>query len=112
MKEQILNKLTQFEKVKDIHQYRIILDAAKLFCEEFPSGVQSADDLHIGIILLRELVSISNIVFYKEYENDFVLEKEIRYAKVKVFKLCIPESHYKLRGLTELLLGMKENSAG
>ena len=50
------------------------------------------------------------IVSYKQYDNDFELEKEIRHRKIKVFKLCIPSGYSKLRGITELLLGMKENS--
>jgi hypothetical protein len=112
MIEIIKNKIEEFKRINDIHQYRMLLDTADLFFDAYPNGVTNDKELDLGIDLLRELISLTYIVSYKQYDNDFELEKEIRHRKIKVFKLCIPSSHSKLRGLTELLLGMKENAVG
>jgi len=110
MIEIIRNKIQEFIRINDIHQYRMLLDIADLFFKTYPNGITNESELDVGISLLRELISLTYIVSYKQYDNDFELEKEIRHRKIKVFKLCIPSSCSKLRGLTELLLGMKENS--
>ncbi len=109
MIEEINNQIDHFENLNNLHQYQLLLDAANLFCSTYPNGVEAGDELDLGIKLVRALVSLSYISGEKQYESNFELEKEIRYSKIKVFKLCIPASHSKLRGLTELLLGMKED---
>jgi hypothetical protein len=112
MKHLIKEKIETFDNINDIHQYRIILDAADLFINSYAEGVTNKDELNLGISLLRELIGISMIGSLREYEFDYDLEREIRHKKIKVFKLCIPSSHEELRGLTEMLLGMKENAVG
>gem|GEM_PF-6679999 len=110
--EQIKNRIYLFNSKNDIHQYKELLDIADKFINSFPYGIETQEELDLGIILIKELISISYIFSLKQYESDFDLEKEIRYKKIKIFKLCIPNSHQKLRGITELLLGMKENIVG
>ncbi len=107
---EIRNKIGEYNRVNDIHQYRIILDAANLFIENYPNGVVAELELDLGIELLRELITLEMISSLRQYEYNYALQTEIIRYKIKVFKLCIPSSHAKLRGLTEMLLGMKENS--
>lgn len=109
MIEKINKQIDDFVSLSNIHQYQLLLDAASLFFTTYPNGVETEEALDLGIKLLRELISLTYITGDKQYESNFELEKEIRYCKIKVFKLCIPASHSKLRGLTELLLGMKED---
>lgn len=111
MKE-IKNKLEDFKKIDDIHQYQKLLDITDDFIAAFPSGVSNEIELDLGIDLLKELISLTYIGSLHQYEHNYKLQNEILKNKIKVFKLCIPESHAKLRGLTEMLLGMKENSVG
>lgn len=106
----IREKLAAYNSKNDVHQFRLILDGADLFIQSFPNGVQSEEDLNVGIELLRSLVSLSYLGSLREYENDFKLQNEIITKRIRVFKLCIPESHKQLRGMTELLVGMKENA--
>lgn len=106
----IRNKIEEYNRINDIHQYKIMLDAADLFIENYPNGVATESELDLGIELLRELISLAMIGSLRQYEDNYELRREILRYKIKVFKLCIPSSHAKLRGLTEMLLGMKENS--
>lgn len=109
MIKKINKQIDQYNTLNDIHQYQLLLDTANLFLNTYPNGVETEEELDLGIKLLRELISLTYIASDKQYESNFELEKEIRYCKIKVFKMCIPASHSKLRGLTELLLGMKED---
>jgi hypothetical protein len=108
----IKEKIETFNRTNDVHQYRMILDAADLFIKNYAKGVTNKDELDLGVNLLREIIGITMIGSLREYESDYDLEREIRHKKIKVFKLCIPSSHEELRGLTEMLLGMKENAVG
>lgn len=112
MIKEIKKKMEDYSKKNDIHQYRIILDAADLFVNYFVQGVRSEEDLEIGIDLFKQLVVLNSIGSLREYEHNYELHKEIRHKMIRVFKRCIPESHEKLRGMTELLVGKKENSVG
>jgi hypothetical protein len=112
MNSKIKEKIDDFNRINDVHQYQILLDAANLFIDSYTNGVTSNDELDLGISLLRELIGIAMIGSLPEYEYDYDLQREIRHKKIKVFKLCIPSSHKQLRGLTEMLLGMQENSVG
>lgn len=112
MIQEIRSQIAEFKNINDIHKFRMLLDTADLFINTYANGVTNESELDLGIELLRELISLTYIVSYKQYDGDFELEKEIRYKKIKVFKLCIPDSHAKLRGITELLVGMRENIVG
>lgn len=108
----IKKRIASFKEKNDVHQYSVLLKIADDFIMTFSNGVNEGEELDLGIDLLRELISINYIFSFKEYEGNFDLDKEIRYKKIKIFKLCIPTSHAKLRGMTELLLGMRENIVG
>lgn len=105
----IRNLIENYQKDNNIKNYPIILEAANLFLKDFPNGVKYEEELELGIILLNELIKLSYIGSLREYENNFDLQNEILSKKIRVFKKCIPASHAKLRGYTEMLLGMKEN---
>lgn len=108
----VISKIEQFRTCNDIHQYKLILEAADLFISQFPDGIIEPGQLDVGIALLRELRNISIVTSLREYEYNYDLDRDIRNKTIKTFKLCIPASHKKLRGITELLLGMKEDSVG
>jgi hypothetical protein len=112
MIDKINSKIEKYDLLDDIHEHRTLLDASDLFIQNYPSGVNSKEELLIGIKLVRKLVSLSFIASMPQYEHNYDLQNDILVSKVKVFKLCISESHSELRGLTELILGMKENSLG
>jgi hypothetical protein len=112
MEKTLLEQINLFKEKNDLHQYRILLNIADSFIQKYSNGVTNDSELDLGILLLRELISLTYLSSLRQYENDFDLDREIRHKKIKVFKLCIPSSHEKLRGITELLLGMKENSVG
>jgi hypothetical protein len=107
---EIENKIDNYKSLNDVNHYKIILDAADLFILNYPNGVIDDLSLELGIKLLRELISLTYLGSLHQYEHNYDLQNEILFKKIKVFKLCIPESHSKLRGLTEMLVGMKENS--
>lgn len=107
--EEIKNKIEEYEQAKDIHQFQIILDATSLFIKKFPNGVTNDSELELGIKLFRKLTSVTMLTSLHQYEYNYDLQKEILYKKLAVFRLCIPESHKELRGLTEKFVGMKEN---
>lgn len=109
--KEIKEQISTFLELNDIHKFSLILDAADSFIKAFPSGVKNNDELKLGIDLIRQLADLSYIGSLREYEFNFDLQNEILHKKIKVFKLCIPESHKELRGLTELIMGMKENAA-
>lgn len=109
---EIQEKITQYKLLNDIHQYRLVLDAAELFIKSYKNGVKSHLELDLGIELFKQLISVNYICSLHQYEYDYALQNEILFKKIKVFKACIPESHSKLRGLTEMLVGMKENELG
>ena len=108
----MLNKIeiniNEYLKAKDLHQYKLILDAASIFIKSFPNGVNNDYELTLGIDLFRQLVSITMIASLHQYEYNYDLQNEILYKKLAVFRICIPSSHSKLRKLTEMLVGMKE----
>lgn len=104
--------IKKYKSESNIHNYQLILEAANLFLKEFPNGVKTNEEFEVGILLLNELIKLSYIGSMREYENNFDLQNEILAKKIQVFKKCIPESHAKLRGYTEMLLGMKENELG
>lgn len=108
----IKNLIEKYKKEDNIKNYRLILDAADEFLKDFVNGVNSNEELELGILLLNELINLSYIGSLREYENNFDLQNEILSKKIRVFKKCIPESHAKLRGYTEMLIGMKENELG
>ncbi|ASS49380.1 MAG: hypothetical protein A3D31_03340 [Candidatus Fluviicola riflensis] len=110
MIKEIQKKIEDYSSKNDIHQYRIMLDAADLFINHFEHGVRSELELGVGIDLFKQLVVLNSIGSLREYEHNYELHKEIRHKMIRVFKRCIPESHKKLRGMVELLVGKKEDS--
>jgi hypothetical protein len=112
MLEEIKKRMEDYSSRNDIHQYRLMLDVADLFINHFGHGVKSELELEIGIDLFKQLVILNSIGSLREYEHNYELHKEIRHKMIRVFKRCIPESHKKLRGMTELLVGKKEDSVG
>jgi hypothetical protein len=109
MIEEVKSKIEQYKRLKDIHQFQLILDGASIFIKSLPNGVTNEGELNIGIELLRELISVTMVTSLHQYEYNYDLQNEILYKKLAVFRLCIPNSHRELRGLTESLVGMKEN---
>lgn len=112
MIEEIRTQIKHYSDLNDIHQYRLMLNATDLFIKTFSNGVENKEDLRLGIEIIKHLAGLSYLGSLREYEHNYDLDREIRNKKIKVFKLCIPESHADLRGLTELIMGMKENSVG
>lgn len=106
----IREKIAQYEAANDVHQHGLILDAAHQFLELFPSEATPEHGLSEGLSLIRHLQSLSYLGTLPQYENNYVLQNEILTLKVRIFKRCIPDSHSELRGLTELILGMKEDA--
>ncbi len=102
-------KLQEYIEKNDIHQFNLILDAASNFIKSLPHGVTNVNEFDLGIKLLRALVSVTLVTSLHQYEYNYDLQNEILYKKLAVFRLCIPETHKELRGLTETLVGMREN---
>jgi hypothetical protein len=109
MLEEVKQKLEEYEKVNDVHQFQLILDAAIVFINSLPTGVNNESELNLGVELFRKLVSVTMVTSMHQYEYNYDLQNEILYKKLAVFRLCIPDTHKDLRGLTEMLVGMKEN---
>jgi hypothetical protein len=109
MLQDVKNKIEEYQSLKDVHQYQLILDAASHFINSLPNGVTNESELKLGTELLRELMSVTMVTSLHQYEYNYDLQNEILYKKLAVFRLCIPESHSSLRGFTEMLVGMKEN---
>ncbi len=105
----IQDKITQYESANDVHQHALIRDAATLFLELFPTEATPENGYQEGIALIRHLQSLQYLSSMRKYENEYALHNEIKSLKIRVFKRCIPSTHSELRGLTELLIGMKEN---
>ena len=112
MSEKIKDILKQYTALNDVHSYRMVLDAAQLFLANHPNGADHPDDLKLGIELVRHLVELTHLSAMREYEHDYTLQNEILKTKIKLFKSCIPATHKELRGLTELMVGLKENELG
>lgn len=112
MRSTIQNKLEEFKISKAKSAFRLVLEATDIFLKEYPNGVKTKEELELGIELIRSLVSASLICGTKEFENDHKLYREFLQKKIKVFKMCIPGEFKDLRGITELLFGMKENELG
>ncbi|MBN8694077.1 MAG: hypothetical protein J0L69_12855 [Bacteroidetes bacterium] len=108
----IFQLIKTYKSENNSHKYQLIPDAANLFLNDFQYGVNTKEELELGILLLNELIKLSYTGSLREYENNFDLQNEILSKKIRVFKKCIPESHAKLRGYTEMLIGMKENELG
>lgn len=111
MSEEIKDILKQYVALNDVHSYRMVLDAAQLFLTNNPNGAHP-DDLKLGIELFRHLIELTHLSAMREYEYDYTLQNEILKTKIRLFKSCIPSSHEELRGLTELIVGLKENELG
>jgi hypothetical protein len=109
MLEEVKNKIEQYEKLNDVHQFQLILDASKIFIQSLPMGVTNTLELNLGIELFKKLMSVTMVTSLHQYEYNYDLQNEILYKKLAVFRLCIPDTHKDLRGLTEMLVGMKEN---
>ncbi len=107
--EDIKKRLEDSSNLNDIDTCKITIALADEFIASLPNGANSAEELDLGIELVRRLVSLTYITSTKEFENDHRLYRDILQRKIKVFKICIPAESSKLRGITELLLGMKEN---
>ncbi len=106
----IREKIAQYEAADDIHQYGLIREAAHQYLELFPIEATPENGLEEGLILIRHLQRLSYLGSLPQYEHDYVLHNELLALKVRIFKRCIPSTHSELRGLTEMLLGMKEDA--
>ncbi len=109
MLKEIENKIKEYENLNDVYQFQLILDASKMFIDALPNGANNESELNLGVELFRKLVSITMVTSLHQYEYNYDLQNEILYKKLAVFRLCIPEKCKKLRGLTEMLVGMREN---
>lgn len=98
-----------FNEGESIQLYPKLLDAADQFVVQYRNGVTSDMALDVGIELFKALTSLSYIGQLREFEHDYKLHNRILLARVRVFKACIPPQLDKLRGLPEMLVGMKEN---
>ena len=106
MLKEVENKIKEYGNLNDVHQFQLILDASKMFIDALPNGANNESELNLGVELFRKLVCITMVTSLHQYEYNYDLQNEILYKKLAVFRLCIPE---KLRGLTEMLVGMREN---
>lgn len=106
----VKEKIAQFEAANDLHQYGLIQEAAQLYLELFPIEATPENGLNEGIQLVRHLQRLHYLGTLPQYEHEYALHNELLKLKVRIFKRCIPASHSEVRGLTELLLGMKENA--
>ncbi len=105
-------KFENYKNLNDIHQYNLLLEISDDFINNYQNNFMENYELELGIDIIRELTTLSYLGTLPKYEHNYDLQKKIRHNQIKVFKVCIPPSHLKLRGVTELLLGMKENSLG
>lgn len=112
MKQEIRKRIDDYKELNDIHQYKVILKIATDFILFYEKKSVDDSELELGIEIIRELTTLDYLGSLPQYEHDYDLQKTIRYLKIKVFKVCIPQSCSKLRGITELLIGMKENALG
>jgi len=101
-------KIEEYETKNDVHQFKLVLDAASIFISSLTHGVSTESELEMGIRIYKNLLSVNMITSLHQYEYDYDLQNEILYKKLGVFRLCIPETHKALRGLTETLVGMSE----
>lgn len=106
----VREKIAQFEAANDVHQFGLIQEAAQQYLELFPTEATPENGLQEGIQLVRHLQKLHYLGTLPHYEHDYALHNDLLKLKVRIFKRCIPASHSELRGLTELLLGMKENA--
>ena len=88
----------------------MILEAARQYLELFPIEATPENGLEEGQTLVRYLQQLSYLGTLPQYEHEYALHNETLALKVRIFKRCIPSTHSELRGLTELLLGMKEDA--
>lgn len=107
MLQEVKDKIENYKKLNNIYQYQLILDAASTFIRNLPEGVNNDEELELGIELFELLMSITMISSLHEFEYNYDLQNEILYKKLAVFRTCIPQTHSKLRNLTEMLVGMK-----
>ena len=105
-------RLEQYKQVNDIHQYDLLLNLATDFINAYNQKLVDNEELELGIEIIKELATLNYLGSLPQYEHEYDLHKRIRHTQIKTFKTCIPTSHAKLKGLTELLLGMKENAVG
>ncbi|ASS49379.1 MAG: hypothetical protein A3D31_03345 [Candidatus Fluviicola riflensis] len=112
MIEIIKSKIEAYNVKKDVHSFELILEAADIFIECRKNGSISDDEIELSRNLIIKLVEVSFIASIPQYEHDYKLQNRMLIKKKQVFKLSIPESHKEIRGLTEMLIGMKENELG
>jgi hypothetical protein len=103
------NELKELTSIRTIESCNKLIALSDAFVALFPRGVSTEEELDLGVDLVRKLVSASYITSTKEFEHDHRLYRNILRRKIQVFKMCIPQNFSKLRGITELLVGMKEN---
>jgi hypothetical protein len=108
----IKHRLEEYKKVNDIHQYDLLLGIATDFINAYNEELVENEELELGIEIIKEIATLNYLGSLPQYEHEYDLHKRIRHTQIKTFKTCIPPSHKKLKGLTELLLGMKENAVG
>ena len=105
-------RLEKYKQANDIHQYDLLLSIATDFISAYNEKLVENEELELGIEIIKEISTLNYLGSLPQYEHEYDLHKRIRHTQIKTFKTCIPPSHTKLKGLTELLLGMKENSVG
>ena len=110
MLEKLENNLKSYRLMNDVHQYQLLIDIATDFIGCYDGELVENESLDLGIEIIRELGVVKYLGSMREYEHNYDLHKQLRHLQIKVFKICIPPSHSKLKGLTELLIGMKENA--
>jgi hypothetical protein len=105
---------TRLDEIKSHRPYdhKRLLTLVDEFLQEYPSGARSKVELDLTIELFRELVALTYLTSTREYENDHKLYREILQKKIRLFKRCIPIEIKQVRGLTELLMGMREDELG
>jgi len=102
-------KINKYTQKNDVHQFRLVLDAATIFIKFLPKGVSNELELNLGLEIFKNLISVTMVTSLHQYEYAYDLQNEILYKKLAVFRCCIPQSCKELRGLTETLVGMQEN---
>lgn len=105
-------RLEQYKQANDIHQYDLLLNIATDFICAYNEKLVENGELELGIEIIKEIETLTYLSSLARYEHEYDLHIRIHHTQIKTFKTCIPPSHAKLKGITELLLGMKENAVG
>jgi hypothetical protein len=112
MKKEIQERIALHEQLNDVHQYKLILEAADLYIDGRKTGEISDAEIELGREVVVKMVEVSFIASLPQYEHDYSLQREMLIKKIRAFKWAIPDSHTEIRGLTEMLVGHKENELG